>query len=73
MILGIFGEAYLTNCKKCTEKQKEIVRMVSEWYMKNEPDKWELMYAKLEDIKKNADQSTANNKDGSLDTCYVRI
>jgi len=55
LILGLISEAYKTKCKRCTEKQKEMFKKVAEWYMKNEPDKWELILAKIaEDAKKKA-------------------
>ncbi|KYM98239.1 PREDICTED: ejaculatory bulb-specific protein 3-like [Cyphomyrmex costatus] len=54
-LTGIFSEAYQTKCKKCTEKQKEMFAEVAEWYMKNYPEKWQLIVAKtLEDMKKKA-------------------
>lgn len=53
MIPGLFSEAYQTNCKKCTEKQKGNVKMIIDWYTKNQPDKWKLIVAKIEeDMKK---------------------
>jgi len=55
LILGIFSEAYHTKCKRCTEKQKEMFKKVAEWYTKNEPEKWQLILAKItEDMKKKA-------------------
>ncbi|KAG5319919.1 PEB3 protein, partial [Acromyrmex heyeri] len=52
-LTSMFSEAYHTKCKKCTEKQKEIFSSVIDWYMKNDPDKWQLVVAKsIEDMKK---------------------
>ncbi|XP_018400209.1 PREDICTED: ejaculatory bulb-specific protein 3-like [Cyphomyrmex costatus] len=57
VITGMFSEAYQTNCKKCTEKQKEKIAAVQDWFQKNEPDKWQLIVAKTaEDMKKKATQ-----------------
>ncbi|XP_018313543.1 ejaculatory bulb-specific protein 3 [Mycetomoellerius zeteki] len=54
-LTSIFSEAHQTKCKKCTEKQKEIFSAVSDWYIKNNPDKWQLIVAKtVEDMKKKA-------------------
>ncbi|EZA53189.1 ObirCsp13 [Ooceraea biroi] len=36
-------EAIQTNCKKCTEKQKQIVTMIKDWYEKNKPDQWHVI------------------------------
>jgi len=54
----IFGDALQNKCKRCTEKQKEHMDFIVDWYTKNEPVKWEALVAKfLEDLKKkNADQ-----------------
>ena len=55
----MFSEAYHTKCKKCTEKQKEIFSSVINWYKKNDPDKWQLIFAKsVEDMKKKATQKS---------------
>jgi len=52
-VLEIFTDAFLTNCKRCTEKQKEILKNVSEWYIINAPEKWGSIIAKIiEDAKK---------------------
>jgi len=51
----MFSDAYLTQCKRCTEKQKEALKEVFEWFVKNAPEKWESMIAKIvEDAKKKA-------------------
>ncbi|XP_011159677.2 ejaculatory bulb-specific protein 3 [Solenopsis invicta] len=39
----IFREAVRTNCKRCTEKQKEHLETITNWYKKNQPDNWELI------------------------------
>ncbi|KZC11372.1 PREDICTED: ejaculatory bulb-specific protein 3-like [Dufourea novaeangliae] len=33
-------EAVATQCKKCTEKQKNTFDVMADWYNKNQPDKW---------------------------------
>ncbi|XP_076168147.1 chemosensory protein 1 [Ptiloglossa arizonensis] len=33
-------EAVTTNCKKCTEKQKENFNTIADWFNKNQPEKW---------------------------------
>ncbi|XP_011866176.1 PREDICTED: ejaculatory bulb-specific protein 3-like [Vollenhovia emeryi] len=49
----LFSEAFQTKCKRCTEKQKENMNMIVEWYTKNQPDQWEVIVAKtIEDLKK---------------------
>ncbi|KAL6420198.1 hypothetical protein ACFW04_013819 [Cataglyphis niger] len=49
----IASEAIQTNCKKCTEKQKEMLDTLSDWYTKNKPDLWQNIIRKsLEDMKK---------------------
>lgn len=56
LILGIFGESYQNNCKKCTEKQKIIFKQVEDWYLQNRPDKWEKVLAKIRNTEKKAHQ-----------------
>ncbi|KAL6261562.1 hypothetical protein P5V15_006649 [Pogonomyrmex californicus] len=49
----IFSEALQSNCKRCTEKQKDMLNLIVDWYTKNKPDEWEALVAKsLEDMKK---------------------
>ncbi|GAB1860338.1 Chemosensory protein [Camponotus japonicus] len=49
----IASEALQTKCKRCTEKQKEIIDAVVDWYTQNKPDKWQKIVEKsLEDMKK---------------------
>ncbi|EGI69189.1 PREDICTED: ejaculatory bulb-specific protein 3-like [Acromyrmex echinatior] len=53
----MFSEAYHTQCKKCTEKQKKMLSSVVNWYKKNDPDMWQLIVAKsVEDMKKKTTQ-----------------
>ncbi|XP_024872714.1 ejaculatory bulb-specific protein 3-like [Temnothorax curvispinosus] len=54
----IFSEALQTKCKRCTEKQKEKMDLIVDWYTTNKPDQWETLVAKsIEDLrKKNAGQ-----------------
>jgi len=35
-----------TNCKKCTEKQKQLMKELEDWYIKNKPDDWQTLIAK---------------------------
>ncbi|KAG5344626.1 PEB3 protein, partial [Acromyrmex charruanus] len=59
LILGIVGEVFQTKCKKCTEKQKELILTVKNWYVQNEPEQWESLIAKtIEYGKKYAEKST---------------
>lgn len=48
-LTDMFSEAYQTKCKKCTEKQKEMLKAVVEWYQKNDPAKWKSIVAKIEE------------------------
>ncbi|KAL6446458.1 hypothetical protein ACFW04_001194 [Cataglyphis niger] len=36
----IFSEAFQTQCKKCTEKQKNMLEIIIDWYTKNQPEQW---------------------------------
>ncbi|EGI64541.1 Putative odorant-binding protein A10 [Acromyrmex echinatior] len=50
---GIANESIQTKCKKCTEKQKELLLMLQNWFVENEPEQWEMILAKAsEDTKK---------------------
>ncbi|KAM0732083.1 Allergen Tha p 1 [Formica fusca] len=55
---GIIGEAFLTKCKKCTEKQKQLLDFMVDWYSTNKPtDLQDLIAKSIEDLKqKNARQ-----------------
>lgn len=57
MISEVFSEALQSNCKKCTEKQKEMMDLIVVWYTTNKPDDWQALVAKsIEDLrKKNAE------------------
>ncbi|KAM0726057.1 Allergen Tha p 1 [Formica fusca] len=49
----IASEAFQTKCKRCTEKQKEMMDSLVDWYTKNKPDLWQKIVEKsLEDMKK---------------------
>lgn len=49
----VVTEAFQTKCKLCTEKQKYMLDVMSDWYTKNEPEKWDAFVAKsIEDMKK---------------------
>ncbi|KMQ86242.1 odorant-binding protein a10 [Lasius niger] len=53
----LISEAFQTQCKKCTEKQKYMLDTISDWYTKNQPEKWNRFIAKsIEDMKKKAKQ-----------------
>jgi len=54
----IFSEALQTKCKKCTQKQKDKLDLIVDWYTKNKPEQWKVLVAKsIEDLKKkNADE-----------------
>lgn len=39
-VLENLPEAVTTNCKKCTEKQKENFNTIADWFNKNQPEKW---------------------------------
>ncbi|XP_011702412.1 PREDICTED: ejaculatory bulb-specific protein 3-like [Wasmannia auropunctata] len=61
-LTAMFGEAYQTKCRRCTEKQKEILNLTAEWFVENDPEKWRLIVAKtIELMKRKAAQSTAGN------------
>ncbi|EFN64584.1 Putative odorant-binding protein A10 [Camponotus floridanus] len=36
----IFAEAFITKCKKCTDKQIYIFNVITDWFTKNEPETW---------------------------------
>ncbi|XP_011160224.1 putative odorant-binding protein A10 [Solenopsis invicta] len=48
----IFFDALGNKCKRCTEKQKEYMKIIQDWYTTNNPDKWQAAVAKSEDLKK---------------------
>lgn len=55
MISEIFSEVLQTKCKRCTEKQKQNMDLIVDWYVKNKPKDWEAIVAKsIEDIRKKA-------------------
>ncbi|XP_014482498.1 PREDICTED: putative odorant-binding protein A10 [Dinoponera quadriceps] len=43
----IIGEALVTKCKRCTEKQKQNLDKLTEWYTTNRPEEWEEFVATL--------------------------
>ncbi|KYN14767.1 Putative odorant-binding protein A10 [Trachymyrmex cornetzi] len=52
-VQGIMSEVIQTDCKKCTEKQKEMYNEMKDWLIKNKPEQWEALVAKsAEDMKK---------------------
>jgi len=46
MISGIINEAMQTQCRKCSEKQKELLNVLSDWFTKNKPEEWEALVKK---------------------------
>ncbi|XP_070163938.1 ejaculatory bulb-specific protein 3-like [Polyergus mexicanus] len=49
----IIGEALQSECRKCTEKQKQLLDFMTDWYTKNNPTELQDLIAKtLEDLKK---------------------
>ncbi|XP_018301432.1 ejaculatory bulb-specific protein 3-like [Mycetomoellerius zeteki] len=49
----VVSEALQTKCKKCTQKQKEIMDSIVDWYTKNKPEQWKAFVAKtIENLKK---------------------
>ncbi|KYN27880.1 PREDICTED: ejaculatory bulb-specific protein 3-like [Trachymyrmex cornetzi] len=43
---GVIGEAMQTQCRKCTEKQKNLLDTLVDWYTKNRPEEWEAFVKK---------------------------
>ncbi|KAG5315282.1 PEB3 protein, partial [Pseudoatta argentina] len=43
---GIIDEAVQTQCRKCTEKQKNLLEILIDWYSKNKPEDWEAIIKK---------------------------
>jgi len=58
LISVILFEAVHTKCKKCTQKQKDNLDLLLDWYTKNKPEQLNNLVAKsIEDLKKkNADE-----------------
>lgn len=58
LILDTILESLQTECKKCTEIQKQMIVQMQEWYTKNRPEQWRAFLEKVnEDLKrKNANQ-----------------
>ncbi|GAB1863974.1 Ejaculatory bulb-specific protein 3-like [Camponotus japonicus] len=55
---GIFSEALQSGCKRCTEKQKENLEIVLDWYTINDPIKLQTFIAKsIEDLRKKNSES----------------
>ncbi|KAG5334700.1 PEB3 protein, partial [Acromyrmex charruanus] len=42
----IIGDAMQTQCRKCTEKQKNLLDTLIDWYTKNKPEEWEAIIKK---------------------------
>ncbi|CAL7933692.1 unnamed protein product [Xylocopa violacea] len=52
---GKFPEAFVTKCKKCTEKQEAMFNKISTWYTENDPENWEKIVKKaLDNAQKDA-------------------
>ncbi|XP_012055449.1 PREDICTED: uncharacterized protein LOC105618523 [Atta cephalotes] len=56
-VTEMFGEAVLTNCEKCNETQKEMLKKVIKWYAKYKP---EILLEKLVKAGKDMKQRNAN-------------
>jgi len=53
LISEFFSEAFQNKCKRCTEKQKQMMDVIVDWYTKNRPEQWQAIIAKtIEDLKK---------------------
>ncbi|XP_018301390.1 ejaculatory bulb-specific protein 3-like [Mycetomoellerius zeteki] len=44
----IVMEAFRSKCNRCTERQKEIMNLIKDWYTKNRPEQWEAFVAKYQ-------------------------
>ncbi|XP_011160348.1 allergen Tha p 1 [Solenopsis invicta] len=44
----LFREAVRTDCERCTDKQRQIMNTITEWYEQNEADVWKII---LEDAR----------------------
>lgn len=47
-ISEIVMEAFRSKCNRCTERQKEIMNLIKDWYTKNRPEQWEAFVAKYQ-------------------------
>ncbi|EZA50441.1 ObirCsp11 [Ooceraea biroi] len=45
--------AFATQCKRCTEKQKEMFAAIVAWYVTHSPKEWQHLVKKLEERGKN--------------------
>ncbi|XP_012218566.1 ejaculatory bulb-specific protein 3 [Linepithema humile] len=53
----IFPEAFQTQCKKCTEKQKKHMEYIIDWYTTNKPNDWNALVTKIvQDLTKKSTQ-----------------
>ncbi|EFN81740.1 ejaculatory bulb-specific protein 3 [Harpegnathos saltator] len=41
------GEAIATKCRRCTEKQKQNLNKLADWYVTNKPEEWNEFIAKM--------------------------
>jgi len=58
LLSGIFSEALQSGCKRCTEKQKQNLELVLDWYTTNDPVKLQNFIAKsIEDLRKKNSES----------------
>ncbi|XP_011690645.1 PREDICTED: ejaculatory bulb-specific protein 3-like [Wasmannia auropunctata] len=49
----IFSDALQSKCKRCTEKQKQMMDSLVDYFTKNKPEQWEALVRKsIEDLKK---------------------
>ncbi|XP_020297121.1 ejaculatory bulb-specific protein 3-like [Pseudomyrmex gracilis] len=54
----VFSEAFQTKCKRCTDRQKEMLDEIVGWYTEHQPEEFKTIIAKtVESLKqKNADR-----------------
>ncbi|XP_011706879.1 PREDICTED: uncharacterized protein LOC105462051 [Wasmannia auropunctata] len=50
--MPIFVDAFITECRKCSNNLKENLEIKNEWYKTNQPEKWKLIVAKLNELKR---------------------
>ncbi|KAG5311827.1 PEB3 protein, partial [Acromyrmex insinuator] len=48
----IIVEAFRSKCEKCTERQKEMMNLIQDWYKKNKPEQWKAFVTKYQQEKR---------------------